>query len=189
MNWHARPHSGQSLAGRTSPAPAVLWATVAACALAACGNSPPPEGPGDGDCAIDIMLSGAINDHVSGPQYCAASGRYNSPAPQAKTWMESPHGWIGIELYDISEGQVGTFQATLSISKNGAGAGGWATAVAGCEIAISEWRLIDDNFQDFWEYRYFGTGTCSASAKPFGKQTGEITLSEFTIKNWFLWSH
>jgi hypothetical protein len=160
-----------------------LIVTVAAC------SPSPDEGPGPRDCAIDITLSGAISDHVKGPQYCGASGIYDSPAQRVKSWMDGPHENFGIELYDVSEGQTGTFQTTLSISKRTPGAGGWATGPRLCAITINEWRLVDDNFQDFWEYRYVGTGTCSAPAKPHGKHTGEVELSDFSVKNWMLWSH
>ncbi len=165
-----------------------LWAAATVMPLfAACGDPPPPEGPGADDCAIDITLSGRINDHVSGPQYCRATGTYDSPAPRAKSWMDGPHGDFGVELFDVSEGQLGTFKATLSISRNSTPPGGWITAPATCDITISEWRFQYD-VADGASFFYLGAGTCNSAAKAYGKEDGEIALSDFSLKNWIIWS-
>lgn len=157
-------------------------------ALSGCGESAAKTGPDADDCAIDVVLSGRIEDHVSGPQNCGPSGVYASPAAIAASFMSGPHGDFGIKLFDVTKGQLGKVRASLSIIQQ-PNARGWSTPDASCEIDITEWRLVDDQFQNFSEYRYLGSGTCSSPALPFGGTTGEVTFAPFTLQAWLLWEH
>ncbi|MEZ4220845.1 MAG: hypothetical protein R3B13_07920 [Polyangiaceae bacterium] len=154
--------------------------------LPACGP-PPAEGPGAEDCAIDVVLSGQIEDHVSGPRYCRASGIYDSPASRAKSWMDGPHGEFGVELFDVSEGQLGAVKAALSINKHTKPSSGWATPYAACDITIDEWRLQYES-TDGASYLYVGTGTCTSPAQAYGTETGEVTFGDFSLRSWIVWS-
>ena len=123
---------------------------------------------------------------TSGTAPCDASGSY-PPGPRTVVTFIGLPGDQGdrmkFELYEVSEGAIGSVQAKVGVTRPSAQQG-WETPAGACMIEVTEHKLVEDNYQDIREYRIRGTGSCNQSASG---PSGTVDIGDFTMRGMLFW--
>lgn len=159
-----------------------------AVASLACGEDAVDPGYGSDDCKLQVKFTGAFDRELTDAwRNCAVMGGY-PPGPQTVvTGIAIEQGLnVMVRLHDVSEGQLGTFDASIAISQQPS-AGAWATPERACSIEVTQWRRVHD-YPDFRHTQYFGSGQCSSVATGQQGKTGEVTIGDFKLAGAVGWN-